>query len=192
MSVNLHLLLKVGGYHPSRANAIKQAIQAVLVNEQINSDMSPLAESGEGASSAIAARSNPELPVSISGAGRWLPKVKRLLSKAAENANGGPCIVVFDGFNADKPGANTAASDFLRTVDMNPLKPSVELAAIVGAAPQIRSDVIEKLWEYIKAHNLQNPENKSIILCDAKLRAVLGKPEVSLFELTGLAGKHLS
>ena len=52
--------------------------------------------------------------------------------------------------------------------------------------------VIKKIWEYIKAHNLQNPANKRNILCDAKLKAILGKPEVTMFELTGLAGKHLS
>jgi chromatin remodeling complex protein RSC6 len=75
---------------------------------------------------------------------------------------------------------------------MKALKPSAELAAIVGAAPLPRTEVIKKIWEYIKAHNLQNPANKRNILCDAKLKAVLGKPEVTMFELTGLTGKHLS
>jgi hypothetical protein len=192
MSVNLHLLLKVGGYHPSQATAIMQALQAVLVDEQISSDMSPLAESGEGASRAIFARSKPEQPMTISGAHTWLPNVKGLLSKAAEGANGGACTVVFEGWNADEPDANTAASDYIHTLDMRPLKPSAELAAIVGVTPMIRTDVVTKLWEYIKANNLQNPEKKSIILCDAKLSALLGKPEVPLFELDGLAAKHLS
>jgi len=72
------------------------------------------------------------------------------------------------------------------------LKPSAELAAIVGAAPLPRTEVVKKLWEYIKTHNLQNPANKRNILCDAKLKAVMGKDEVTMFELTGLAGKHLS
>jgi len=66
------------------------------------------------------------------------------------------------------------------------------MAAVVGAAPLPRTEVIKKPWEYIKAHNLQNPANKRNILCDAKLLAILGKPEVTMFELTGLAGKHLS
>jgi DNA topoisomerase-3 len=72
------------------------------------------------------------------------------------------------------------------------LKPSPALAAIVGAEPLARTDVVKKLWDYIKAHNLQNPANKRNILCDAKLKAVMGKDEVTMFELTGLAGKHLS
>ena len=75
---------------------------------------------------------------------------------------------------------------------MKALKPSAELAAVVGSAPLPRTEVIKKLWEYIKVHNLQNPANKRNILCDAKLTAVLGKDEVTMFELTGLAGKHLS
>lgn len=75
---------------------------------------------------------------------------------------------------------------------MKALKPSAQLAAVVGADPLPRTEVIKKLWEYIKAHNLQNPANKRNILCDAKLKAVLGKDEVTMFELTGLAGKHLS
>jgi chromatin remodeling complex protein RSC6 len=72
------------------------------------------------------------------------------------------------------------------------LKPSPDLAAIVGTAALPRTEVIKKLWEYIKAHSLQNPANKRNILCDTKLKAVMGKPEVTMFELTGLANKHLS
>lgn len=72
------------------------------------------------------------------------------------------------------------------------LKPSPELAAIVGNEPLQRTEVVKRIWDYIKAHNLQNPANKRNILCDAKLKAVMGKDEVTMFELTGLAGKHLS
>jgi chromatin remodeling complex protein RSC6 len=39
---------------------------------------------------------------------------------------------------------------------------------------------------------LQNPANKRNIRCDAKLKAILGKDELTMFELTGLAGKHLT
>jgi chromatin remodeling complex protein RSC6 len=72
------------------------------------------------------------------------------------------------------------------------LKPSPELAAVVGNEPLARTEVVKRIWDYIKAHNLQNPANKRNILCDAKLKAVMGKDEVTMFELTGLAGKHLS
>ncbi|SIP91143.1 SWIB/MDM2 domain-containing protein [Pseudacidovorax sp. RU35E] len=73
-----------------------------------------------------------------------------------------------------------------------PMTPSAELAAIIGSTPQPRTQVTKLVWDYIKAHNLQNPANKRNILCDAKLKAVMGKDEVTMFEMTGLVGKHLS
>ena len=72
------------------------------------------------------------------------------------------------------------------------LTPSAELAAVIGAAPQPRTEVVKLMWEYIKANNLQNPKNKRNILADAKLKAVFGKDEVTMFEMTGLVSKHLS
>ena len=73
-----------------------------------------------------------------------------------------------------------------------PLTPSPQLAAVVGEGQVTRPDVVSKIWAYIKEHNLQNPANKRNILCDAKLKAVMGKDEVTMFEMTGLVGKHLS
>jgi len=72
------------------------------------------------------------------------------------------------------------------------MTPSAELAAIIGSTPQPRTEVTKLLWDYIKANNLQYPANKRNILCDAKLQAVMGKPEVTMFEMSGLVGKHLS
>jgi chromatin remodeling complex protein RSC6 len=74
---------------------------------------------------------------------------------------------------------------------MKALKPSAALAVIVGSEPLPRTEVTKRLWDYIKARNLQNPANKRNVLCDAPLRAVMGKDEVTMFEMTGLVGKHL-
>ncbi len=74
---------------------------------------------------------------------------------------------------------------------MKALKPSPELAAGSGPEPLPRTEVTKRLWDYIKANNLQNPANKRNILCDDKLMAVMGKKEVTMFEMTGLVGKHL-
>ena len=74
---------------------------------------------------------------------------------------------------------------------MKALKPSAELAEVVGAEPLPRTEVTKRLWDYIKAHNLQNPANKRNVLCDDKLKAVMGKDEVTMFEMTGLVGRHL-
>ena len=75
---------------------------------------------------------------------------------------------------------------------MKPLTPSAELAAVVGAAPLPRTEIISKLWAYIKEHKLQDEANKRNINADAKLKKVFGKPQVSMFEMAGLIGKHLS
>jgi len=72
------------------------------------------------------------------------------------------------------------------------LTPSAALAAVVGSQPLPRTEVTKRLWDYIKARNLQNPANKRNILCDAPLKAVMGKDEVTMFEMTGLVGKHLT
>ena len=70
------------------------------------------------------------------------------------------------------------------------MQPSAELAAVIGAEPVARTQVIKKLWDYIKANNLQDATNKRAINADAKLREVFGKAQVSMFEMAGLIGKH--
>ena len=70
-----------------------------------------------------------------------------------------------------------------------PLTPSAELSAITGSGQIARSDVVSKMWDYIKKNNLQNPQNKREILADAKLKPIFGgKDKVSMFEMN----KHLS
>jgi DNA topoisomerase-3 len=70
--------------------------------------------------------------------------------------------------------------------------PSEALAAVIGAEAVARPQVIKKLWDYIKANNLQDATNKRAINADAKLLAVFGKPQVTMFELAGIVGKHLT
>ena len=71
------------------------------------------------------------------------------------------------------------------------LTPSDKLAAVVGAKPLPRTQVVKKLWAYIKKHDLQNPKNRRNILADAKLKPIFGKAEVSMFEMTKIVSKHL-
>jgi chromatin remodeling complex protein RSC6 len=71
---------------------------------------------------------------------------------------------------------------------MKPLTPSAALAAVVGAAPLPRTEVVSKLWTYIKKHKLQDAANKRNINADDKLKAVFGKAQVSMFEMAGLIG----
>ncbi len=74
---------------------------------------------------------------------------------------------------------------------MKALTPSAALAAIVGANPLPRTEVVSKLWTYIKKNKLQDAVNKRMINADAKLKEIFGKVQVSMFEMAGLIGKHL-
>ena len=75
---------------------------------------------------------------------------------------------------------------------MKPLKVSAELAEVVGKGPMPRSEVVKKLWAYIKKNGLQDKKNKRMINADDKLKAVFGKGSVNMFEMTKLVSKHLS
>ena len=72
-----------------------------------------------------------------------------------------------------------------------PLQPSEDLAAVVGDGTMARGEVVSKVWEYIKANKLQNPDNGREILADDKLKRVFGKERVTMFEMNKLLAQHL-
>ena len=75
---------------------------------------------------------------------------------------------------------------------LKPMNLSADLEAVVGAGPMPRGQVVKKIWEYIKKHDLQNPKNKRNILADEKLKKLFGgKSEVTMFEMTKLVSAHL-
>ncbi len=74
---------------------------------------------------------------------------------------------------------------------MRPLTPSKALAAIVGAAALPRTEVVKKLWAYIKKNNLQDAKNRRNINADDKLKPIFGKAQVSMYEMTKIISKHL-
>lgn len=75
---------------------------------------------------------------------------------------------------------------------LKPLSLSAALEAVVGKGPMARSQVVKKLWDYIKKNNLQNPANKRNIFADDKLKPLFGKAEVTMFEMTKLVSKHIT
>ncbi len=76
---------------------------------------------------------------------------------------------------------------------MKPMNVSSDLAVIVGKGPMPRSEVVKKLWVYIKKNGLQDEKNKRNINADSDLKKVFGgKGTVSMFEMTKLVSKHLS
>lgn len=75
---------------------------------------------------------------------------------------------------------------------MKPMTPSADLAAVIGSAPQPRTEVTKKIWDYIKKHKLQDSANKRNINADEKLKPIFGgKKQVSMFEMTKLVAGHL-
>jgi DNA topoisomerase-3 len=86
----------------------------------------------------------------------------------------------------------TAAAKTPRKAAVGNLTPSADLAAVIGNDKVARTEVVKKLWDYIKAQGLQDPTNKRAINADAKLKPVFGKDQITMFELAGLIGKHLS
>ena len=92
---------------------------------------------------------------------------------------------------AEKP-APAATPKKVNAALAKPLKPSEQLAAVVGKSPLPRTEVVSKVWEYIRKHDLQNPANKREILADDKLKAVFGKDKVTMFEMNKLFSAHLS
>lgn len=76
---------------------------------------------------------------------------------------------------------------------MQPMKLSDELADVVGKGPMPRTEVTKKLWEYIKKHKNQDPNNRRDIIPDEKLAKVFGTKEaVNMFQMTKLVNNHLS
>ncbi len=74
---------------------------------------------------------------------------------------------------------------------MKPMKPSAQLAEIVGDKPLPRTEVTRKVWAHIKRHKLQNPKNKREILADEKLQPIFGAKKLNMFEMTKAVNKHL-
>ena len=74
---------------------------------------------------------------------------------------------------------------------MAPLTPSATLAEVVGSKPMPRTEVVKKIWDYIKKNSLQDKNNRRMINADAKLKPIFGKDQISMFELAKIVNKHV-
>lgn len=107
---------------------------------------------------------------------------KKAPKKAAKKAAKKPAK------KAKKSGAKRKPNPAL----LQPYQPSTTLGAVVGNNPIPRSQVVKKMWNYIKAHKLQDTKNKRMINADEKLKAIFGgKNQVSMFEMAKHISKHL-
>ena len=73
-----------------------------------------------------------------------------------------------------------------------PVTLSPQLEAVVGKGPMTRAQVTSKVWDHIKANNLQDSKDKRMINPDAKLGEVIGKDQISMIKMTAAVSKHLS
>ena len=120
------------------------------------------------------------------------PAAKKVAAKKPAAKKAAPKKVVAK--KAKAPAKKAKAPAKKRTPNaafMKPMTPSAALAAVIGATPSPRTEVVSKLWTYIKKHGLQDKVNKRNINADDKLKAVFGKAQVTMFEMAGLIGKHL-
>ncbi len=113
-------------------------------------------------------------------------KIAAKSPEAAAPAKKGEGKTVTKGAKVDKPKAGSKPNAL-----QQPLQPSEELAAVVGAGTMARGEVVSKVWVYIKANKLQNPEDGREILADEKLKKVFGKPKVTMFEMNKYLAQHL-
>jgi upstream activation factor subunit UAF30 len=96
---------------------------------------------------------------------------------------------------AKKPAAKKPAKPAVKRTPnagfMKAMTPGAILAAVVGAMPLTRTEVVKKVWDYIKKNKLQDTINKRMINADEKLREIFGKAKVSMFEMTKIINQHL-
>ena len=123
--------------------------------------------------------------------GRQYPPRKTSAATKSEAARARPAGAAAK--KATKAATKKAAAPKAeKTPRAGTLKPSPQLAAVIGDGPFGRGEVMKKLWDYIKAHNLQDPKDKRTIVADDKLRPILGADSVGMFKLAGLVSGHLS
>lgn len=125
------------------------------------------------------------------GAGKTA--AKKGATKKAAAKKGGAAKGASKSAGAKKAGAKKSATKRAPNPSfMKAMRPSPQLASVVGEQPMPRTEVIKRLWDYIRKNNLQDSANKRAINADDKLRPLFGKNQVTMFDLAKIANKNLS
>jgi upstream activation factor subunit UAF30 len=118
---------------------------------------------------------------------------KKVAKKAVKKAPAKKAVKKVAKKAAPKKAAKKKTARKPSAAFMKPLTPSAALGEVVGSKPLPRTEVVKKLWVYIKANKLQDKANKRMINADAKLKPIFGgKAQVSMFDMAKLISKHLS
>lgn len=114
--------------------------------------------------------------------------VKKVAKKAAKKPAPKKAVKKVAKKAAKKKSTRKPSAAFMKA-----LTPSADLAAVVGSKPLPRTEVVKKMWVYIKANKLQDKANRRMINADAKLKPIFGgKAQVSMFDMAKHLAKHLS
>jgi upstream activation factor subunit UAF30 len=92
---------------------------------------------------------------------------------------------------APKKAAPKKAKRQANPAFMAPLMPDAALGEVVGSKPLPRTEIVKKIWDYIKKQGLQDKKNKRMINADAKLKPLFKKDQISMFELAKLVNEHV-
>jgi upstream activation factor subunit UAF30 len=115
---------------------------------------------------------------------------KKTVGKAARPATHRPTAATAQGGGVHG-GTTQGARPANRGGIAQQVTPSSELGAIVGSKPLARSELTKRVWDYIKSHNLQDANDRRQINADEILRRVVGRDQVSMFELTKFINQHV-
>ena len=74
---------------------------------------------------------------------------------------------------------------------MAPLTVSSTLAEVIGSKPMPRTEIVKKIWDYIKKNGLQDKKNRRMINADDKLKPIFGKAQISMFELAKIVNNQI-
>lgn len=123
---------------------------------------------------------------------------KKTAAKAAKPAAKAASKTTASKTTASKSPAKAAAKAPAKKSTRQPnaafmaaLTPSAQLADVIGNKPMPRTEIVKKIWEYIKKHDLQDSKNKRMINADAKLKPIFGKDQISMFELAKVVNGHV-
>jgi len=115
-------------------------------------------------------------------------KAAKVAKKAAPKKAAAPRKAAAPKKAVKKAAKRTPNAAFMKALTLSP-----QLAAVIGDKPVPRTEVVKKLWIYIKKNGLQDDKNRRMINADDKLKPVFaGKAQVSMFDMTKLVSKHLS
>lgn len=116
---------------------------------------------------------------------------KKAVKKAAKKAAPKKAAKKVVAKKAVKKAAKKKSARKPNAAFMAPLTPSPVLGEVIGSKPLPRTEIVKKIWDYIRKNNLQDKKNRRMINADTKLKPLFGKDQISMFDLAKIVSKHV-